>query len=110
MSEIINLAENIISRENREQLASFAGHTIAHGRATRWHWNKAANGDDLFEIFRGGAEEVLAVCISRDRKMDAFYAHDAMSNEVAAGELDHVMAELEQYFIKLHGEKPNESA
>ena len=107
MSEIINLAENIISREDREQLARFGGHTIAHGRATRWHWHKADNGDAVFEIFRGGADEVLAVCISRDRKMDAFYAYDASGDVVAAGRLDHVMAELEQYFIQLHGESPD---
>ena len=107
MSEIINLAENIISRDNRQQLASFAGHTIAHGRATRWHWDKADNGDDLFEIFRGGADEVLAVRISRDRKMDAFYAHDVTGKLIVAGKLDHVMAELEQYFIQLHGETPD---
>ena len=104
MSEIINLKENIISRKNREQLASFGGHTIAHGRATRWHWVMADNGDDVFKIFRGGADEVLAVCINRDRKTDAFYAHDAMGNMVSSGELEHVMAELEQYFIQLHGE------
>jgi hypothetical protein len=104
MSEIINLSENIISKKDRKQLASFGGHTIAHGRATRWHWGKAANGDDVFEIFRGGADEVLAICINRDRKADAFYAHDAMGNMVASGELEHVMAELEQYFIQLHGE------
>jgi hypothetical protein len=110
MSEIINLADNIISKEDREQLASFGGHTIAHGRATRWHWGKAANGDAVFEIFRGGANEVLAVCISRDRKMDAFYAHDATGNMISTGKLDHVMAELEQYFIQLHGESPDTSA
>lgn len=104
MSEIINLAENIISKKNREQLESFGGHTIAHGRATRWHWHKAANGDVIFEIFRGGTDEVLAVCINRDRKTDAFYANDALGNMVASGELDHVMAELEKYFIQLHGE------
>ena len=107
MSEIINLAENIINRENREQLASFAGHTIAHGRATRWHWSKTANGDDLFEIFRGGADEVLAVRISRDRKMDAFNAYDVTGTLIVAGKLDHVMAELERYFIQLHGEIPD---
>jgi len=110
MSEIINLAENIINRENREQLASFAGHTIAHGRATRWHWSKDDNRDDLFEIFRGGADEVLAVCINRDRKTDAFYAHDAIGNMLVSGELDHVMAELERYFIQLHGETPDATA
>lgn len=106
MSEIINLADNIISKEDREQLASFGGHTIAHGRATRWHWDKADNGDDVFEIFRGGADEELAVRVSRNRELDAFYAHDAMGKVISAGVLDHVMAELEQYFIELHGEPP----
>jgi len=104
MSEIINLQGNIISRKDREQLESFGGHTIAHGRATRWHWHKAGNGDDVFEIFRGGADEELAVCINRDRKTDAFYANDAIGNMVSSGALEHVMAELEQYFIELHGE------
>lgn len=106
MTKIIQLADNIISKDDREELASFGGHTIAHGRATRWHWHKTDNGDAVFEIFRGGADEELAVCISRDRKTDAFYAHDASGNMVSAGELDHVMAELEQYFIQLHGEAP----
>jgi len=107
MSEIINLADNIISKEDHEQLASFGGHLIAHGRATRWHWGKADNGDDIFEIYRGGAEEELVIRISRNRKMDAFYAHDAMGKVVAAGVLDHVMAELERYFMLLHGESPD---
>jgi hypothetical protein len=110
MSEIINLADNFVSKEDREQLASFGGHIIARGRATRWHWDKAANGDDVFEIFRGGADEELAVRICRKRKMDAFYAHDAVGNVISAGVLDHVMAELEQYFIELHGESPDTKA
>jgi len=104
MTEIINLAENIISKKNRRQLESFGGHTIAHGRATRWHWGKAPNGDEVFEILRGGADEKLAVCINRDRKTDAYYAHDDRGNMVASGELEHVMAELERYFVQLHGE------
>ena len=103
MSKIINLSENIISRKDREHLENFGGHTIAHGRATRWHWHKAENGDLLFEIFRGGSDEELAMCINRDRKVDAFYAHDAAGSMVASGTLEHVMAELEQYFIELHG-------
>jgi hypothetical protein len=110
MSEIINLSGNIFSKKDREHLSSFGGHTIAHGRATRWHWAKDENGAETFEIFRGGADEVLSVVISRDRKMHAFYAHDDMGTMVASGELDHVMAELEQYFIQLHGETPDSSA
>lgn len=104
MSEIINLSENIISRKDRELLESFGGHVIAHGRATRWHWHRADNGDVMFEIFRGGSDELLTICINRDRKTDAFYAHDAVGSMVASGELKHVMAELEQYFVQLHGE------
>ena len=60
----------------------------------------------MFDIFRGGPDEVLIVCISHDRKMDAYYAHDASGNMVVVGELEHVMAELEKYFIQLHGESP----
>lgn len=104
MSKIINLSENIISKKNRCQLESFGGHIIAHGRATRWHWHKIENGDDVFEVFYGGADDLLAVSINRDRKTDAFYAHDAKGDLVASGELEHVMAKLEQYFIQLHGE------
>jgi len=103
MSEIIKLAENHLSKKDHERLASFGGHVIAHGRATRWHLSKDENGAETFEIFRGGADEVMAVCISHDRKTHAFYAHDELGNMVATGELDHVMAELEQYFIQLHG-------
>ena len=103
MTEIIRLADNIISKEDREQLQSFGGHVIAHGRATRWHWNKNGD-DDVFDIYRGGADEELAVSISRNRKLDAFYATDASGKVIATGVLDHVMAELDQYFIRLHGE------
>lgn len=82
----------------------FGGHTIAHGRATRWHWHKIDNGDEVFEMFQGGADEVLSICISRNRKTDSYYAHDASGTMVSSGGLDHVMAELEQYFTQLHGE------
>ena len=104
MSQIIHLSENIIGKKDRELLESFGGHTIAHGRATRWHWHKAENGDVLFEIFRGGSDEELAMCVNRDRKVDAFYAHDAAGRMVASGKLDHVLLTLEQYFTQLHGE------
>jgi hypothetical protein len=104
MTKIINLSENIISKKDREQLESFGGHTIAHGRATRWHWSVTENGDTVFEIFLGGADEELAVCVNRDRKTDAFYAVDSMANHIASGGLDHVMAELDQHFIQLHGD------
>ncbi|MDT8283255.1 MAG: hypothetical protein RQ982_10685 [Gammaproteobacteria bacterium] len=103
MAQIINLPENIIGRKDRKLLESFGGHTIAHGRATHWHWHKADNGDVLFEIFRGGSDEVLAISVSRDREEDAFYAFDAAGRIVASGGLNHIMAVLEQYFVELHG-------
>lgn len=110
MSEIINISGNAFSKKDREHLSSFGGHTIAHGRATRWHWTKDESGAETFEIFRGGADEVLSVVISHNRDLHAFHAYDEAGNMVASGELDHVMAELEQYFIQLHGETPDSSA
>ncbi len=77
MSEIIQLPGNLIGKEDREKLESFAGHTIAHGRATRWHWGTDAHGNDVLEIYRGGAEEQLAARLGRDRQRDAFRARDA---------------------------------
>ncbi|MGA9573939.1 MAG: hypothetical protein WBS20_08340 [Lysobacterales bacterium] len=109
MNKTIKLPDNLIGKEDREKLESFGGHTIARGRATRWHWSEDAN-DDVFEIYRGGANEVLASRIRRDRKMDVFYAHDAVGNPIGSGELEHVMAALEQYFIRLHGETPDTPA
>jgi hypothetical protein len=103
MSKVIKLTENIISKKDRRQLESFGGHTISHGRATRWHWHKTGNGDVVFEMFTGGADEILLICVSRDRKTDAFYAHDAAGTMVASGELEHVMAKLEEYLVQLHG-------
>jgi hypothetical protein len=110
MSEIINLPPNPISKEDREKLEGFGGHTIAHGRATRWHWDTDVDGSDLFELYRGGADEELTARISRDRKRDAFCARDADGRLLAAGTLDHVFAALEAYLAALHGEEPDPAA
>ena len=107
MSEVINLPANFIGKEDREKLEGFGGHTIAHGRATHWHWDKNAEGDDVFEIYRGGEHETLAARISRDRKLGAFRAHDATGGLISSGALEHVFAELEVYFTRLHGEGPD---
>jgi hypothetical protein len=104
MAKVIKLTENIISKKDRKLLESFGGHTISHGRATRWHWHKTGDGNVVFEMFTGGADEIMLICVSRDRKTDAFYAHDASGTMVASGELEHVLAKLEEYFIQLHGE------
>jgi hypothetical protein len=110
MTDIISLPDNFIGKEDREKLESFGGHTIAHGRATRWHWNKDADGDDVFEMFHGGADETLAARINRDRKQDVFCARGATDEQIASGTLEHVLAELEAYFARLHGEGPGTPA
>ena len=110
MAEIIKLPGNYIGKEDREKLESFGGHTISHGRATRWHWGEDADGDDVFEIYRGGEDETLVTRIGRDREMDAFCAHDAAGNLVVSGALEHVMAELDRYFVRIHGELPDTPA
>ena len=106
---VFNLPANFIGKKDREKLKSFAGHTIAHGRATRWHWDKDADGNDVFEIYRGGEDEVLAARINRERDQDSFYALDATGGLIASGVLEHVFAELEAYFARLHGELPGTS-
>ncbi len=110
MTKTIRLADNFIGKEDREKLESFGGHTIAHGRATRWHWSENSDGDDVFEIFRGGENEQLAASIQRNRQENAFNARDANGHSIGSGDLEHVMAMLENYFIRLHGEAPDAPA
>jgi hypothetical protein len=104
MSKTYKLPDNFIGKEDRERLESFGGHTIAHGRATRWHWGKDKNGSDVFEIYRGGADEVLGARVHRDKDRDIFFTQDGLGQPIGSGELEHVMAELERYFSRLHGE------
>jgi hypothetical protein len=106
MAKIINLPDNFIGKEDRERLESFGGHEIAHGRATRWHWGKNDDGSDVFEIYRGGANEELVCQISRDREHDQFTVKNAAGTLVISGTLDHIMAELDGFFAQLHHEGP----
>jgi len=106
MSDIVQLPENFIGKEDRERLESFGGHTIAHGRATRWHWTSDESGNDVFEIYRGGADEELAFRVSRDRDNDVFRVHDSGGREMLSGDLEHVMAGLEEKLSAEHGEHP----
>ncbi|MBS1269215.1 MAG: hypothetical protein MAG794_00162 [Gammaproteobacteria bacterium] len=106
MRKVITLPENFIGKEDREKLESFGGHTIAHGRATRWHWTSNERGGDVFEIHRGGADEVLAYSLIRDRAHDVFRVYDSRSHEAASGDLEHVMAELDRLLATEHGESP----
>lgn len=106
MSDVVQLPENFIGKEDRERLESFGGHTIAHGRATRWHWTSNERGDDVFEIYRGGADEELAYRLTRDRRKDVFRVRDHRGREAASGDLEHVMAQLEHLLASDHGETP----
>ncbi|MGA8262659.1 MAG: hypothetical protein WB783_20845 [Arenicellales bacterium] len=104
MTDIVRLADNFIGKEDRLKLESFGGHSIAHGRATRWHWSTDEHGGDVFEIYRGGADEELAYRVSRDRREDVFRLCDAGRRELLSGELEHVLAGLEQMLATGHGE------
>ena len=106
MTDIIRLPDNFIGKEDREKLESFAAHTIAHGRATRWQWDKDSDGGDIFEIYPVGADNRQTVRINRNRERDRFCARDA-DYSIASGALEHVFAELELYFVRLKGEGPD---
>ena len=110
MAEIIKLADNFIGREDREKLESFAGHTIARGRAMRWYWDKNAKGEEQFIIRCDGADITLSVTISRDRKQDEFYARGTVGGLIARGSIEHLLAKLEVYFVRLHNEQPDTPA
>jgi hypothetical protein len=110
MTRVIKLPDNFIGKEDRDKLESYAGHTIARGRATRRCWGKTPDGDDRLEIYTGGVNDRLAATVSRNREQDAFFVCDAAGRLIATGPLDHVLAELENYFIQIHGERPDTPA
>ncbi len=106
MTKTIKLPDNFIAKEDGEKLESFGGHPIGRGRATRWHWAHDANGDDVFEIFRGGVNEEPAARIRRDREQDALRVDDHSEQAICTGALEHVLAELENCCARLHSEGP----
>ncbi|MDR9437535.1 MAG: hypothetical protein RI563_11685 [Thiohalophilus sp.] len=106
MAEIIELPDNFFGKHDRERVESFAGHEVAHGRATRWHWAKDNDDDDIFQLFAGGADEYLILTLSRDREQDAYCAHDGEGRHLVSGSMDHVMAEVDAYLTAQHGEPP----
>ena len=110
MSKIYELPDNFIGKEDRDKLESFAGHTVAHGRAVRWHWAKTDDGDDVFEIHRHNELDRPDVRITRDRQQDAFFARDEGDALIASGTLEHMLAALERHFARLHGEPPDSPA
>lgn len=104
MSEVIVLPENLIGKEDRELLSSFAGHQIGLGRATRFHWGSDEHGDVL-ELYRGRPAERLLLEIRRDRERDLFLALDPGGRVLAEGKLDHVMVVLDTHLAELHHER-----
>ncbi len=103
--DIIRLARNLIGPADHRRLESFGAHVIGRGRATRFGWAEL-NGDPRFDIFRGGAAEVLAARIGRHRARHEFFAEDRAGQRIAAGSLDHVMAELDAYLAQAAGGPP----
>jgi hypothetical protein len=106
MPDIVNLPENFIGKDDEQRLESFGGHLIAHGRATRWHWNRERGIDVAFEIFAGGARERLLMFIVRDREHDKFVAHDGGGGFIAEGALDHVMAVVDKLARSEQNDQP----
>lgn len=106
MAEIIELPNNFFGKEDRERMESFGGHEIAHGRATRWHWAKDKDNDDIFQLYAGGADEYLLLTLSRDRQQDAYCAHDGEGQHLVSGSMDHVLAQVDEFLANVHGEPP----
>ena len=104
MAEIIKLPDNLIGIDDHESLESFGGHEISHGRMTRFHWDKESDGDPVFEMYYGGANEKLFSKIIRDRKKDEFQAHDSDNKIIVSGTLNQVMSVLDERLATKHGE------
>lgn len=94
--DIIRLAKNLIGPADHRRLESYGTHVMQTGLATRFAWSEES-GDPRFDIFRGGPDEVLAARVGRHRAQHEFFAEDAGGQQIAAGTLDHVMAELDAY-------------
>lgn len=93
---VTRLADNLIGTADRESLESYGKHAIVHGWATRFAWDEE-DGDPRFDIFRGGANEELALRIGRHRERDEFFAQDSAGRQIVAGALDHVMAVMDAW-------------
>lgn len=104
MNKIIDLPDNFIGKEDRDKLESFAGHTVARGRATLWRWGKTGDGDDVLEIYRSNEEDMPIIRITRDRQANAFCARDTAGAPIATGLLELVLADLDAHLARLHGE------
>lgn len=106
MSEIVNLPNNFIGKEDEQRLESFGARLIGHGWASRWHWNRERGFDIAFEIFVGGSQERLMATIARDRERDTFLARSAGGRLLAEGALEHVMAVVDRMARARRGDQP----
>lgn len=104
MDKVIKLPDNLIGIDDHKNLESFGAHQISRGRLTRYHWNKDNNDDPVFELYRGGANEVLVTTIERDRAKGEFQAKDGEGKMLMTGTLDHIMAFLDRKLSIEHGE------
>lgn len=102
MAEIIRLQRNFISKSDKQALESFGAHIIVHSHARRWCWSRDNRGDEVFEIFHGGARDALVVLISRDSELDSYCARDGRGSLIVTGTLAQVFTELDYYFALLH--------
>lgn len=104
--KIVELPDDFIGKEDEARIESFGAHLIAHGCATRWHWNREHGVDVGFELFRGGPDEELLFAIKRDRANDVFYVLDAAGKRVEEGKLDHIMAVVDALARAGRGDGP----
>lgn len=104
--DITRLPDNLIGLDDQKKLESYGAHAISHGWATRYCWSNDKQNNPQFEIYRGGANEVLAARIIRHRIEDEFIAEDAEGVKIAAGTLGHVMFKLDQSLTTAHENQP----
>ncbi len=104
--KIIELPHDFIGMEDQARLESFAAHLIARGLATRWHWRRVRGIDVAFEIYRGGANEVLFCSIRRNHEHNVFYVQGGSANLRGRGKLDHLMASIDATARAAHGDAP----
>ena len=105
MAEIIELPDNLITPDDKEIIESFAAHELSHGRATRFTWDRNDNDDPVFKLYRGGADEELAVTITHSRKEHEFQVHNKAGKQIISGTLDEIMIDLDKKLMREHDEK-----
>lgn len=104
--KLVRLPRDFISKTDESKLESFGAHLIAHGAATRWHWQRSNGIDTAFSIYRGGPNEELLVDIARDSSRDVYYATDADGKTLTKGSLEAVMTVVDAMARSARPEAP----